>query len=75
MDDLQEQLSRAGVEDEDGSVYAEKYDQQLPEGYSPSNNVLMGLVVRLPSNVLWLDDIIVSQGKDNEAIQTYIVTR
>ena len=75
MDDLQEQLSRAWVEDEDGSVYIEKYDQHLPAGCPPSKHLLMGLVVKLPSNVLWLDDIIVRGRKDEEAIQTYIVTR
>ena len=53
VDDLQEELAGARVEDEDGAVWV----YTLAKGFEKSNSkkdALIGLVVKLPSNVLWI---------------------
>ena len=59
MDDLQEQLSRAGVEDEDGSVYIEKYGATMQEmGQKPEEMVKaysQVIHVKLTRVVSWQD--------------------
>ena len=51
VDDLEEELAGARVEDEDGAVWV----YTLVKGFEKSNSkkdALIGLVVKLPSNVL-----------------------
>ena len=53
MNDLQEELSGARIEDEDGAVWV----YTLAKGFEASDSkedALIGLVVKLPSNVLWI---------------------
>jgi hypothetical protein len=49
VDDLQEQLTGSRIEDEDGSVWVSKLGKKY---LGEPEDVLIGLVVRLPSKVL-----------------------
>ena len=53
VNDLEEELAGARVKDEDGAVWV----YTLVKGFEESNSkkdALMGFVVKLPSNVLWI---------------------